>query len=292
MPILPPGSGPGITQTGGYPTLETIANLVRVLLNDWQAGATGTPGEGQITTDNPALSPQTLVALNSSIREVYRELRNTGAAVLIRDNVQVSMPANAVTGTGIQTYLTYNGWFDGANLQPGPLLPPDLLYPLELWEQQTGQSLPFIRMHQPEFGLSSRNQTFALGEWDWHGGAQTGVAPGSGGSDAIWFIGSLSPVTIRIRYLAALTQFVTPTQYSNCYVPIQDCEEAVAYKTAAKIAGAIGGAVDAQSLAAQAVEQMRQLKLAYVRRQQTVEYHRKAYGGDHPRYGSWGVVIQ
>lgn len=291
MPILPPSGSPGITQTGGYPSLETVMNLVRVLLNDWQAGATLTPGEGQITTDNPVLSPQTLTALNSAIREVYRELRNIGAAVLIRDNVQVSLPVNGLTGVGVQTSLAYNGYFDGQQLQTTALLPPDLLFPVELWEQQTGQSIPFVRMHQPQFGLSSRNQTFALGEWEWRAGAQTGTLPGSGGSDAIWFIGALVGITIRIRYLAALTQFVTPLQFTNTYIPIQDGEEAVAYKTAAKIAGAIGGTVDAGALMTQAAEHMRQLKLEYVRRQQTVEYNRQPYSGNHSVYGSWGVSI-
>jgi len=158
-------SGPSLT--GGYPTLETVMNLVRVLLNDWQAGATNTPGEGQITTDNPALSPQTLPALNSAIRQLYRKLRNVGNPTLIKDNVQVNLPANSVTGPNIQTNLAFNGYFDGGVLNNLPVLPPDLIYPVELWEQQTGNALPFVRMHQPQFGLPSRNQTFALGDWEW-----------------------------------------------------------------------------------------------------------------------------
>ena len=34
------------TQTGGYPSLTSILQTMQLYLNDWQAGATQTPGEG------------------------------------------------------------------------------------------------------------------------------------------------------------------------------------------------------------------------------------------------------
>ena len=56
-------SSPSININNGsssaYPSLEDIMNLVRALVNDSQAGATGDPGEGQILTDNPSISPFT-----------------------------------------------------------------------------------------------------------------------------------------------------------------------------------------------------------------------------------------
>ena len=48
-----------VPQANGSTSLETIMNLVRSLVDDTQAGATDTPGEGQIFTDNPAISPFT-----------------------------------------------------------------------------------------------------------------------------------------------------------------------------------------------------------------------------------------
>lgn len=336
------------TLTGGYPSLETIMSNVRVYLNDWQRGATSTPGEGKITTDSPLASPQTIPALSSSIRELYRELRNVGEPRLIRDNVQANLPANSVTGPTIQTYLSFGGYWDGGVLNPSPVLPPDMIRPVELWEQQTGNQLPFVPMKQPQFGLPSRNQTFALGDWEWR-------------EDKLNFLGALCPITIRMRYLAALTQFFPPqifitsftvsgstvtfqaantltvgqnvyisgfvnatifngitaivlpsglstTQFqitlagvtgssdlgvalpvvnysfvfASTFVPIMDCEEAVAYKTAAKIAKAISGITPGTSdLDAKATEAMFQLKNAVARRGQTVEYHREPYTGDH-----------
>ena len=76
-----------IPQASGSTSLDTIMELVRSLVNDTQAGAENIPGEGQIFTNNPAISPFTQPFLNSSIRELYRELRNVGEPVLIKDNV-------------------------------------------------------------------------------------------------------------------------------------------------------------------------------------------------------------
>jgi hypothetical protein len=260
-------SGPSLT--GGYPTLETVMNLVRVHLNDWKAGATAIPGEGRITTDNPALSPQTLPALNSAIRELYRELRNVGNPTLIKDNIQVNLPPNSVTGPTVQTSLGFNGYFDGGVLLNPPILPLDLMYPVELWEQQTGNQLPFIPMKQPQFGLTSRNQTFALGEWEWR-------------QDQINFSGALCPITIRMRYLAALTQFVSPLTFSAVQIPIMDCEDAVAYKTATIIGSSLSGVNTSTSRLEQRAENaMFQLRNAIARRAQTIQYHRQPYTGDH-----------
>ena len=292
---------------GTYPTLEDIMDLVRVFLNDWQPGATNTPGEGRITTDNPTISPQTLPALNSAIREVYRELRNVGDPSLIKDNVLVNLPANSVTGPSVQTYLSFNGYWDGGVLNFPPFLPPDMLYPVEIWEQQTSgtqtsglevidsqggvwdigvdpggllttgpgsppvppTSLPFIRMRQPQFGLTSRNQTFCLGEWEWRQGQLN-------------FVGALCPITIRLRYLAALTTFTSPLDFSTTQIPILDCQEAVAYKTAAKIGKPLSGVGPSTAdLAQSAKDAMQDLKNAIARRMQTIEFRREPYTAGH-----------
>src|ERR1700686_946774 len=79
-----------LPQATGSTSLATIMDLVRSLVNDTQAGATNTPGEGQVFTNNPAISPFTQPFLNSSIRELYRELRNVGDPVLIKDNIIIT----------------------------------------------------------------------------------------------------------------------------------------------------------------------------------------------------------
>jgi hypothetical protein len=258
------------TQTGGYPSLETVMNLARVMLNDFQNS-----GAGLITTDT---SPQTLPALNSAIRWLYRKLRNVGDPSLIRDNVQRNLPATTVVGPTVQNYLSFDGFYDGTALQGSPTLPADLMFPLELWEQQTNSNLPFVLMNQPQAGLPSVwQQTTALGMWEWRGGAQK--TAGTGGSDALFFVGATVPVTIRIRYQAALTQYTGTVDFANSYIPIMDCEEAVAYYFAYNIARTLTGITPAiADLKQSAEDALADLKLEQVRRAQTVNYEREAYG--------------
>src|ERR1017187_3485669 len=109
-----------VPQANGSTSLATIMDLVRSLVNDTQAGATNTPGEGQILTDNPTISPFTQPFLNSSIRELYRELRNVGDPVLIKDNVIftnlpiINSPTNGLgqQDPAVQTFLDPAGYFD------------------------------------------------------------------------------------------------------------------------------------------------------------------------------------
>lgn len=275
------------TEVTTYPTLATVANLVRVYQNDWQAGATGTPGEGQITTDT---SPQMMPAMNAAIREMYRKLRNIGDPTLIRDNVQVNLPANAVTGPNIQTYLSQQGYFDGSVLQPSPTLPPDLLKPLALWEQQTGSGLPFVPMNEPQAGLPSTwNQGYALRFWEWRGGAS--FTAGTGGGDALWFVGALCPITIRIRYQAALTQFINsypsyPLVFASTYVPLMDCEDYLAYAVSFIVARAVSGMTPpVADLKASRDDALNDLRIAITRRAQEIEYMRQSYSDGNPGAG-------
>jgi hypothetical protein len=248
-------------------------NLVRALINDSQAGATATPGEGQVFTDNPAISPFTQPFLNSSIRELYRELRNVGQPALIKDNIIITglTPVNSPTyglaaaDPAVQVYLGVNGYFDGVTINPDLLLPGDMVAPERVWERETNSNNPFLPMTQPQFGLSSRFQTPALGQWEWR-------------NEAIWMCGSTQTRDLRLRYYCALPQYFSSTlDFAATCIPIIDCADAVAYKTAVKYATMLGspGLAD---LKTDAAEQMRQLKLTHVRRQQSIDFNRIVYG--------------
>lgn len=261
------------SQTFGNTSLLTIMNLARSLVNDTQPGLTNTPGEGQIFTDNPAVSPFTLPFLNSAIREVYRELRNVGAPTLLRDNVIISgvppltSPTNGAGGVdpAVQVNLSFDGYFDGLTMNPLYKLPEDMIYPERVWERISGTNSLFISMDQAQFGLPSIYQGALMRMWEWR-------------EDKIWMLGSTSTEDFRLRYWASLPQFFSPTlDFASTYVPIIDCTDAVAYKTAVKYATMLGmpGAV---ALAQEAKEQMFQLKNAYTRRAQSIDYLRIPYG--------------
>lgn len=263
--------------TSSDTSLSNIMNLVRAIVNDSQAGITGTPGEGQIITDNTEISPFTQPFLNSAIRELYRELRNVGQPTLVKDNViftNVPVVNSPTNGPGaydpaVQTYLGFNGFFDGSQIHQTPALPGDVITVERVWERQAGTNNLFVPMHQPDFGLPSVNQGPRNKIWEWR-------------NDSIWMPGTISPVDLRIRYWCALPTFFGPDiDFDSTFVPIIDCTDAVAYKTAYKYAVMLG-APGAAAVGQESARQMFQLKQENVRRMQSINYNRTPYRGhDH-----------
>jgi hypothetical protein len=262
-----------VPQNQGNTSLATIMDLVRSLVNDTQAGATDTPGEGQIFTNNPSISPFTQPFLNSSIREVYRELRNVGDPVLIKDNIIVTgLPIinSPTNGPGspdpaVQTILSLQGYFDGVQIWPDFTLPDDMLYPTKLWERATGSNDPFRLMEAPSGGLDSYQQGKYLRQWEWR-------------NNQLNFRGATSNRDIRMRYYCSLPQFFSQTlDFNTTYVPVLDCTDAIAYKTAVKYATMLGSPGLA-ALQAEAAAQMFQLKNSNIRRMQHETIHRIPFG--------------
>lgn len=227
------------------PTLELVLNLLRAICNDSFAGATNTPGEGQILTDlvpnTPTTNPQVLHLLSSAIRELYRKLRIAGSPSFIQDNfiVQnlptVNGPLGASTADPtIQTYLSTQGYFDGSTINnaPGIALPDDLLAPIKLWERTSDTTDTFQPMEESTSGLNPRNQTDRLVNWEWRYGR-------------INFNGATTPRDVRIRYFCALfdpsmNNAAGLQNASTLYIPIFDCQEFVAYSAASKISLSLG----------------------------------------------------
>jgi len=278
-------SSPTINVPGntGDTSLLTIMNLVRALVNDSQAGATDTPGEGQVFTDNPSISPFTQPLLNSAIRELYRELRNVGQPTLLKDNVIISglTPLDSpINGLGqpdpaVQVYLGFGGYFDGTNINGNLKLPSDVIYPEFVWERQTNSNDQFVPMSQTQMGLPSVYQGARLSLWEWR-------------NDNIWMLGSINTNDVRLRYWCTLPQFFSQTlDFASTYVPIIDCTDAVAYKTAVKYATMLGSP-GLDELKADAKEQMFQLKNGITRRQQSQYYAGVPYGAYNSGYNYSG----
>ncbi len=266
-------SSPSINVGQATTSLQTICDLVRAIVNDSQAGVTNTPGEGQIFTDNPQISPFVLPMLNSSIRKLYRMLRNCGDPCLIKDNVIftnlpiVNSPANGLgqEDPAVQTFMDPTGYFDGVQIWPNFPLPDDMLYPTQLWERTTGTNDVFHRMDAPSGGLESAMQGPYLKQWEWR-------------NNRLNFRGATQSVDIRLRYYCSLPQFFSTTMdFSSTYVPVMDCTDFLAFDTAVLYATMLGspGLAGLQAVAA---EHMFQLKNANARRMQHEDFARIPYG--------------
>lgn len=275
-----------IVGQSNYPSLNTIANLVRSLVNDDQQGITGTPGEGQILV-NPVVqqSNGTLVSnpagvtlanmMNSAIREVYREVQIMSSPTLIRDNyVLYGLPmVNSSLGVGVQNpavqvNLGFAGFFDGLETWGNFLLPGDLIYPLEMWERLNGTQNEFGKMKEALEPLPPTNQVQWLGTWEWRG-------------DAIWMPGAITSRDIRLRYISRFVDVATlNTLWTNLFVPILDSEEAVADKIALRYSRRLASA-ESQALIpdliTQADRSIHRLAQRVARARQKTDFQMKPY---------------
>ena len=260
--------------------------------NDSFAGNTGTPGEGQVLTDfyqaTTSYNPQLLNCFNSAIREMYRKLRNVKAKALISDNyILEGLPVvDGSAGPGIpdptvQTYLTFESYFDGTNQNTSFTLPPDLMMPLRMWERQSNTTNPFCVMTEAKDGLPSTNQNQQFGQWEWRQGR-------------INFTGALEPRDIRLKYLSFLPAFfpVNPVPsgyFTNTQIPIFDCEECVALITMRNLSLGLNPNVSPtlKSLADEAIYDLRNEE---VRRMQATNYARQPWDdGDGQELNSYGI---
>ncbi len=267
-----PTINPNLSSSGDT-SFATIMALARALVNDSQAGATGTPGEGQVLTNSPSISPFTLQFMNSAIRALYRELRNIGDPALIFDNCIISnvTPINSpITGAGnpdpaLQVNISQNGYFDGTQIWPNIALPSNLMYLERVWERQSNTNNTFAQMTQSQFGLGSRPQQPTLMNWEYR-------------NYQLWMVGSTQTNDLRLRYWGSLPTFYSPTlDFTSTYVPIIDCTDCLSYKIAVMYARMLESP-GLPDLVNEAKEQTFQLKQQVVRRSQSIEYTRIPYG--------------
>lgn len=267
---------------GSYPSLNTIANLVRTLVNDDQAGATGTPGEGQILTDS-SVTLQNL--MNSAIRDTYRDCRIMNQRALIKDNyILLGLPpVNSSLGAGVmnpsvQVAIQFAGYFDGLQMWPNLTLPSDMILPLEMWERQSGTTNPYAPMRQSTTAIAPVNQGPWLSTWEWR-------------TDGIWMRGAIQPRDVRLRYVCTFADLAAPgIDWDTTYVPIMDCQDAVADKITVRYAARLGGAALADAMQA-AKTSIFKLRQQVCLSRQMNDYQRPIYGqgvagvsGDAGRY--------
>lgn len=270
-----------ITPSTNFPSLLDVANLVRSFVNDDKMGYTKTPGEGQIlvnlTSGVAATALPQYVTLtqfmNSAIREVRRDAGIMGQPTFIRDNYLLLglPPINSNLGIGvmnpeIQQSLSYVGFFDGVETNAQLVLPADLIQPLELWERPHGTVHSFTEMHESRSALRPRNQVNSLHDWEYRG-------------NAIWFNGAIHHRDVRIRYIAGLASLATSTiDWSQTFIPIPDCHEAVADKIAVRYARRLGSPQVAD-LNQQADRSMLRLRQTVVRARQRIDNKRPEFHG-------------
>ena len=265
-----------------FPSVQTITNLVRSDVRDDMAGATATIGEGQILIDNLSVSVTMANFFNSAVRELSRQLRLQNAPMLITDNyiIENIPPLNGPQGLqvadpAVQVAIGTNGYFDGSEWHASYCLPQGVFQVVRCWERQTASNDTFSDMGEPCDGMAGVYQTNGWGRWEWR-------------NDMVWTPGSLDSRDLRIRYLMILqAQFVKNANPATTYLPIMDCEEAIARKIGRMYARRQGGAM--YEIAKQEeVDATNMFLNEQVHRKQGTNYQTLAYGSEAPPVLNWG----
>lgn len=218
MPVLP-------VTAPQYDTVNTVLNAARVRLND----AIESIG-GDILTNTAAFT-QTLVTI--AWRKLQEYLANKGYAQLIGDEILVGCPVVGSVDPAAKTWVDWTYYFDGTNYwQPpyGPVLPPNFISPLKIWERPTGQNAAFGEpMELWIDGLPSVQKVGWNHIWEWR-------------NDKLYMPGSIYSMDLRLRYVSYLPDFITTaeTAWYNQPCPITRCLDSFAYYICAEMSAARG----------------------------------------------------
>jgi hypothetical protein len=199
-----------------YPSLQSMADLFRSQINDDMAGATNTPGEGQIATNT---SPFLLTFLNSAIRDVGSDLRNVGDQELLLDNyLLLGIPALTQSDPTVRVTLADVGYNNGFTWNNQWTLPIHCVRVLRMWERQSNTQSPFVSMSQVQ-ALSGIGQGQRMYIWAME-------------QNAVVMPGCTNAVDLRLRCRIGLPDYLNPAtlDFAHTYVPILGCTNAVVAK--------------------------------------------------------------
>ena len=178
-----------------YDTVYKVLNAARVRLND--AITTTAMVHGKLLDNNQMFS---LELTNTAWRKLQEFLANLGASQFRQEISLYQVPPVGSLDPSIQCRLDWFNFFDGANLYDFPRLPEDFMFPVKLWERQSGSNFGFAAMENMVDGLPSIVKSSRNGLWEWR-------------ADAIYLPGSLASMDLKIRYTRYLADFADNYPY-------------------------------------------------------------------------------
>jgi hypothetical protein len=252
-------------QQSPFPTVESVTQLWRSLVNDTFTGLQG-PGGGRIATDN---APFTLPFLNTALANLQRRMRNEGCNFPIIDGYLLNaVPAVPAPDPSVFVSIGFNGSNNGTTNSPTPLLPGNLMQVYRVRARLTGSGQQFIDISEAQEGLASTFQNQAIGKWEFR-------------NYALFVNGSTQVYDLMIRYLSGQPPINAPAaDFPTTPIYILDSVDALAYSMAADY----GAARNANPTLIDRVQKKAEgyiddMISEYVRRQQTVPFRRRSYQG-------------
>jgi hypothetical protein len=155
-----------------------------------------------------------------AIEECQTYLANNGVSTQIVDNLVLTpITPTPNLDPDCQIFIGYNGYFDGSVMHATPVLPPDVIVPLKIWQRQTGSAQQFSPMNPAKDGLRSAQPGSVFGEWEWRQGA-------------IYMVGCTTTQDIRIRYEQSILDLTTNAGFSQQTIMIPRSRRALGFLVA------------------------------------------------------------
>lgn len=259
MPILPPSSAQP------YDTISAIVNMANARMNDDLDTLLAV--SGKLVGNNNVYSQQTV---NTAWRRMQEYLAERGYARMINECIITGLPVAGSIDPGAQAWLSWQGYFDGANFFNLPALPGDFTHPLKIWERWNGQNAQFSDppMEKILDGLPSTMKTSRMRFWEWRG-------------DTIYMPGSQMIEDLRIRYVQYLEDFIDvgTVPWFSQQVPIVRIADAFAWFICAELVGARGEDDRAQSFTAKGEAALNRIFNLDVEADQRVNIRRRPRSG-------------
>ena len=247
-------------------TVNAVLNTARSRVDDLILTPSGSPtgsdpGQQQTQVGGAALLAElnsdgtlalrTQIIFNSAWRKFQRYLLNLGWRGFIQSITISNMPANLNPDVTIQSWLSWNGCFDGGAFTATPALPETFIAPIYLRERVHGSPAAFEPMATSLNGLRNVPRRSALNrQWEWR-------------DNALYFIGASVATDLQIRCtklfpdFVATTAPVTPWYYQ--LLPIPGCLSALAWYVAYEVCFPRGDAPGAAATLAMAQDEANEL---------------------------------
>lgn len=202
-----------------YDTVTTVLNAAKIRLNDDVPTLQAISGK---LLDNTQPFSQQLV--NNAWRKMQQYLMELGYSGMKFEISLSNVPACTSSDPITQVSLSYAGYFDGSNQLVSPLLPQNMVRPLDLWERVFAvgpNTAAMLEMDNIVNGLPAIPKLIWNRQWEWR-------------DDAIYMPGATSATDLRIRFFGYFADFVdvggsagpnqTPnTPWFNQPVPVMQC---------------------------------------------------------------------
>jgi hypothetical protein len=277
-------------------TANAVLNTARSRVNDLILTPPGSPtgsdpgqqltqvGGGTLLAEtNPdgSLCLRTQIIFNSAWRKFQKDLGNLGYRLLIGDNLIIpSLPVNVNPDPAAQSWLSWNGFFDGTNFTTVPSLPANFLAPLKIRERQSGTNSLFIPMLCSLDGLRGQFVRTVLNrQWEWR-------------QNALYLPGATSLTDLQLRYITFFPDLTETTVGSATIpwyyqtLPVPRCLSALAWYVAIEVVFPRG---DEQGYSEARAEAMGEMELVFndqARADQRTNNRRRPRGGSSRSRGS------